>query len=527
MYKVVNVDGYLDIMRKDHLSSLASKVLANRNIEFVSKTVEKDSYEYKDMDKVVGAILKSINDKKKIVVYGDYDVDGICSVSILYRTFKLLNYDIGYYVPNRYEDGYGLNTQRVEQFYNKGYSLIICVDNGIKAFEAIELAREKGMDVIVLDHHSKDDKLPDFNYLLHPEYSNFTDYNMCGASICYFLSKALLASSDDICLTLAGIATIADVMPLVNQNKLLVKKSLDILNKFKYKAINLLNSSNVQYNENVIAMQIVPKLNSIGRMCKGNIINKLVNYLTSDDEKEIVSIASFIEKTNASRRIVTEEYFNKLDKLEYTSKIIIEKDDDMLEGINGIIAARFTNKYHLPAIVFSIDESKEYYKGSARSLNDFNIIDLLENSHYIELYGGHKGAAGLSIKKENYDLFKNELIEITKNNEYEDDVLEVIEVSEDELSYKAYLDLLKLAPFGEGNPSPVFLLKGIDISRLKKSKDNKHILCNINNDTNLVGFNLVKELNNDIINYDLIFKLEQNNLYSNKITCKCIKLEEC
>lgn len=525
MYKVLNVNGYEEIMKKYHLSSLASKVLVNKNIELVSKIEEKNSYDYKDMDKVVSAILKSISDKKKIVIYGDYDVDGICSVSILYRTFKLLNYDVGYYVPNRYEDGYGLNVNRVEQFYDKGYSLIICVDNGIKAFDAIKKAKEKRIDVIVLDHHSKEETLPNFDLYLHPEYSMFSEYNMCGASICYYVSKALLASSDDVCLALAGIATIGDVMPLVGQNKLLVKKSLDILNKFKYKSINLLNSNQKQYDENVIGMQIVPKLNSIGRMCKGTIINKLVTYLTSSDLKEIENIASFIEKTNASRRVITEEYFTKLDKKEYKDKIIVEKNDDMLEGINGIIAAHFLNKYKLPSIIFSLDESKEFYKGSARSLKSFNIIELIKKSKYVEFYGGHKGAAGLTIKKENYENFKNEIIELCKDNEYEDDVLEVIEVNSDELSYKSYLDLLKLSPFGEENPNPLFILKNINKNDMKMSKDGKHILLNINNDTNLVGFDLVKDLNNDIISYDVIFKLEPNNLYSNKITCKCIKME--
>ena len=526
MYKVLDTTGYEKLANKYHISSLAAKAMIAHSLSFTNKIKEIDCYEYEMMSQVVGIIYKSINNREKIVIYGDYDVDGICSVSILYRTFKLLNYEVGYYVPNRYEDGYGLNTKRVEQFKEKGYSLIICVDNGIKAFESIELAKKYGMTVVVLDHHQKEENLPNFDAYLHPEYSGFSNYNMCGASVCYYVSKALLNKSDDICLCLAGIATLGDVMPLIDQNKYLVNKSVEFLNKNKYKAINMLKNDNSKYDETVISMQIVPKLNAIGRIHKTSVINKLVKYLTSDNPMEIEMLANFIIESNESRKKLTEEYFSKLDKLEYTNKIIIEKDDDMLEGINGIIASRFANKYNLPSIIFSLDETKLYYKGSARSVGNFNIVELFKDNPYIELYGGHKAAAGLTIKKENYDLFYEKIISDTKDNMYEEPVLEVIEINESELSYKSYLDLLKFSPFGEGNESPLFLIKNFDISRIKTSKDKKHIIINFNNETNLIGFNLVNKIKNDIINYDLIFKLEFNNLFHNKISCKCIEVEE-
>jgi len=526
MYKILEANNYQKLMDKYNLSSLAAKVMCATNIELTAKIISKDSYNYKGMNEVVSFILKAMSDKRKIAIYGDYDVDGICAVSILYRTFQLMNYEVGYYVPNRYEDGYGLSSKIVKQMKDKGYSLIICVDNGIKAFEAIKEARTYNMDVIVLDHHTRDETLPNFNLFLHPEYSSFSEYNMCGASICYYVSTALLGEEDEKCLSLAGIATIGDVMPLIDQNKLIVSKAISYLNKFKFKAIDLLNSNKNKYDENIISMQIVPKLNSIGRMCKNNTVNKVVKYLTTDNEKELFEIASLIENTNKNRKETTDSYFKILDKNEYSNKIIVEKNDEMIEGINGIIAARFVSKYNLPTIIFSLDESKEYYKGSARSINDCNIIELLNRVGCLEAYGGHKGAAGLTLKKENYDLFKNQVIELTNENIYKEEILKVIEIEESELSYKAYLDLLKLSPFGEGNPSPLFVIKGINADRIKKSKDGKHILINFNNDSSLIGFNLVNELKSDIINYDVIFKIEANNLYSNKISCKCIKMEE-
>ena len=526
MYKILDTDGYEKLMNKYHLSSISAKVMKTHNLNFTKKILSKDPYEYNDMDKVISMILMAISEKKKIAIYGDYDVDGICSVSILYRTFKLMNYEVGYYVPNRYEDGYGLSSKIVEQMHVKGYSLIICVDNGIKAFESINLARDYGIDVIVLDHHQKEENLPDFNVYLHPEYSSFSDYNMCGASICYYVSCALLGKEDEKCLALAGIATIGDVMPLVEQNKLLVSRTLEILNKYKFKAIDLLNKDKVKYDENLLGMQIIPKLNSVGRICKRNTVNKVVKYLTSESDEELKTLSNFIEETNKKRRETTEEHFNKLDKKEYLDKIIVVKEDSMLEGINGIIAARFANKYNLPSVAFSLDETGNYYKGSMRSVCDFNIIELLKNNKYIEIYGGHKGAAGLTIKKDNYELFVKEVIEDTKDNKYEEEILEVIEINEDELSYKAYLDLLKFAPYGEGNPQPLFIIKNIDVKRIKFSKDQKHVLIDFNKDANLVGFNMGKGINKDINSYNLIFKIEENNLYHNKLSCKCIDLEE-
>ena len=525
MYRVLDTKDYTKLMKQYNITSLAAKVLAIRQITFTSKIEEKNSYNYKDMDKVVGMILKAINDHKKIAVYGDYDVDGICSVSILYRTFKLLNYNIGYYIPNRYEDGYGLSSKIVKQMKDKGYSLLICVDNGIKAFEAIEEARKLDMDVIVLDHHQKEELLPNFNLYLHPEYSNFSEYNMCGASICYYLSNALLAKEDEKCAMLAGIATIGDVMPLVDQNKLLVSKAIKYLNEKHYNAIDLLNTGSKKYDENLISMVIVPKLNSIGRICKGTVANQLVKFLTSDNEQELRSISKFIENTNNERKTITEENFVKLDKESYDSKIIIEKSDDMLEGINGIIAARFVTKYKLPSIVFSLDDKKENYKGSARSISGLNIIEILKDNNYIEAYGGHKAAAGLTVKKENFANFVKHIESQCENYVYEEEIIDVIEIDENEISYKSYQDLSKLAPFGEGNTKPLFLLKNIKDSNINKSKDGKHVLLNISKDVSLVGFGLANKLEDKYGSYNFIFKLELNNMYPNKITCMCIDLE--
>ena len=197
----------------------------------------------------------------------------------------------------------------------------------------------------------------------------------------------------------------------------------------------------------------------------------------------------------------------------------------MLEGINGIIAARFTNKYKLPSIIFSLDETKENYKGSARSIEEVNIIEILEKNNHIKQFGGHKGAAGLTVQKDEYEAFVANIEADCANYEYKEQVLEVIEIEKNELNFKAYEDLLKLAPFGEGNPKPLFLLKDCNINEINKSKDGKHILMNISKDSSLIGFNLGNSLDRSIDKYDLIFRLEVNNMYPNRISCVCISME--
>lgn len=519
-YEYFELNKYEEIAKKEKVSTLTAKAIEAYNLSNDKNLELLNPYKYEGMNEVVSYLLKVVNNKKKIMVYGDYDVDGICSVSILKRMFTLMNTNIGYYLPNRYKDGYGINEEKVKEIHKKGYEVIICIDNGINANEPIELARNLGMDVIVLDHHELMGDIPNCNHYLHPNLSNFTEYNMCASSVAFFLSIALLGYEDETCAIYAGIATLSDVMPLTSQNKLLLKNAINLLNKHKHNNLDLLVNKE-DYDENILSMQLIPKLNSVGRMINDIRVNNVIKYLFSDDANEIKYLLNFINNCNEERKNMSNAFFNNVSKEEF-KEVIIVKDDSLLEGVCGIVASRLSHNFNLPAIVFALSEDKEFYKGSARSIDSINIVEALSKLDYLVSFGGHKKAAGITIHREDFDKFKSDLFNIIKNQEKEEIVNKVILLDKDELTYKSYIELLKYGPFGEGNPYPVFAIENIDKSLVGFSKDQKHLIIKLNGDVSLLAFNLACQYQEKYNNYRSIFTLDKNNLLKNKLSCKCI-----
>lgn len=522
-YTYYNNVNYKEISKKENVSILVAKAIEAYNLSLDKDTQLANPYDYSNMNELVGYLHKAIFAKKKIVVYGDYDVDGICSVSILKRMFDLLGLEIGYYIPNRYKDGYGLNNTKVQEIALKNYDIIICIDNGINAKEAINLAKSKNMDVIVLDHHELIDDLPNCDYYLHPIISNFSTYNMCASSVAYYLSIAMLAQNDDKCAILAGIATLSDVMPLIGQNKLLVKNALKLLNKHIYKNLDLLIDDK-EYNESILTMSLIPKLNSVGRIVKDNKANLLIKFLLESDENTLMKYVKFILECNKTRKDISEHFFNELN-IDFNKKIIIVKDDALIEGVCGIIASRLANSYDVPAICFARSEDGNYYKGSARSVEGINIVEMLSKLDYLVNFGGHEKAAGLTISVEDYQRFSIDMEKLISLHQKKESSKEVILIEENELGYKEYLELLKYGPFGEANPYPIFALSAISKDKVTFSKDKKHLIIKLNNDVTLLGFNLANKYEEKYNNYEAIFTLDKNNLLKNKLSCKCIEIK--
>jgi len=519
-YEVFKLNKYPEIAKKEKVSTLTAKAIEAYNLSSDKNIKLANPYSYKNMDKVVSYLLKAINDKKKIVVYGDYDVDGICSISILKRMFSLLETNIGYYMPNRYKDGYGINESKVWEIIEKKYDIIICIDNGINAFEAIKKARENGIDVLVFDHHELVDELPPCNYYLHPNLSEFSEYNMCASSIAYYLSNALLGYNDELCAVFAGIATLSDVMPLVGQNKLLVKNAIRLLNKNKYENLDAL-VENKEYDENILTMQLIPKLNSVGRIINDVRVNNVIKYIFSQDKYERNILLEFINQCNEKRKKISNEFYSEVIN-ESFSNCVVTKSDTLIEGVCGIVASRLSSGLKVPSIVFALSEDKEFYKGSARSSDDIDIVSCLSKIDYLVNYGGHKKAAGLTIKCEDFDKFKTDLIRIIDKEIKEEVIVNAVLVDSKEITYKSYLELLKFAPFGEGNPYPIFMLENIEKEKVKFSKDKRHLIIKLNEDVTLMGFNLASEYDEKYNNYRCIFTLDKNNLFKNKLSCKCI-----
>lgn len=520
-YEYYENKNYKDIAKRNTVSLLVAKAIEAYNLSLDKEDIL-SPYEYSGMQELVGYLLKAIQEKKKIVIYGDYDVDGICSVSILKRMFQLQNLEVGYYIPNRYKDGYGLNTLKVEEIAKKNYDIIICIDNGINANEAVSLAKSKGIDVIILDHHELISNLPNCDYYLHPKLSNFSDYNMCASSIAYYLSQAILGESDDKCAILAGIATLSDVMPLIKQNKLLVKNAINLLNKHKYKNLDLL-VDNSEYNELVLTMTLIPKLNSVGRIINGTQVNSVIKFLFENDEKRMIEYSKFIFDCNEKRKTISNEFFQKTDSSSFKD-IIIVKDDILLEGVCGIIASRFVNTYNLPAIVFAKSEDGTFYKGSARSIEGINIVEALNKLDYLVNFGGHDKAAGITLNIADFDKFKKDMKNIVSNMEKPEIIKKAILLNEEEITYKSYTELLKYGPFGEGNPYPLFALNNISKDKISFSKDKKHLIIKLNEEVTLLGFNLANKYQEKYNKYEAFFTLDKNNLIKNKLSCKCNEL---
>ena len=455
---------------------------------------------FEGMEKATNIINEAMNNNDKIVIYGDYDCDGIMSTSIMVKCFNILNYRVGYYVPSRYIDGYGLNEKRVQDFYDKGYKLIITVDNGIAQFAATKKAYELGMKVIVTDHHEQQETLPEAEVILHPIISNYGDVVCCGAYVAFMLASSLLNKCDKYLLSLASIATISDMMPLKKYNRDIVRLGIYYMNQYHYYPISLL-ADNSTIDENVIGLKIAPKINAVGRMIETTSINSLIEYFVSDNKERIDTIYNFINETNEKRKLLTKSTADTLEIEDNVHSIIFTSDSK--EGIIGLIANALMNKYNLPSIVLTKDHiNPNIYKGSARSKKGLAINKfLLENKDILLTSGGHEQAGGLSLEEVNIDELKKRFEEYATKNPFEAEKEDYIDISITDINKDNYNFIRSLSPFGEGFKLPLLKISNIKVSNLAYSKSKLHILYPLSVNQKIIGFNYSKEL---LDNYDYI-----------------------
>jgi len=445
---------------------------------------------FEHIERIKTRILEAIERQEKIIVYGDYDCDGVMSTSIVVATFNKLNYPISYKLPSRYQDGYGLTVAAVENLAEQGINLIITVDNGISQIEAVKRASQLGIDVIITDHHELLGELPKAYAIMHPILSGYGDIVACGAYVALMLSHALLGYLDDYLLTLAGIATISDMMPLVGYNRDVVRLALLNINKDKY--INLMKLAEVnEITETVIAMKIAPKINAVGRMMMGSELNILVEYMITDDLRRINDIYTWIYEVNESRKETMKEATANVEdiNLDEPSIILITKEN---EGMLGLLAARFVGAYTKPSIVFTYDSNDPtLLKGSARSRKGFNIGKAFSDLSDLMLkFGGHELAGGCTIRKADFEKFKKRFNELAATYLFEEQVERVIDIDKNELTWVNYSLYRKLAPYGQGFELPLFRIKQQLTSELSYSRDGKHIISTIFNGIKIVAFNV-------------------------------------
>lgn len=506
------------IAKEHNISELLSAILVNRNITdkkdidvFLNPT-RKDfhnPYLMPDMEQAVDRILMAIDKKEKVIIYGDYDVDGITSITVIKKFLKERGLDVGYYIPNRLDEGYGLNKEAVEKIANEGYALIITVDCGISGIEEIKYAYEKGMEVIVTDHHEPLEELPQCVAVIDCKRKDnkYPFKNLAGCGVVFKLTQAIsqklnldekeyLKYLDIVC-----VGTISDIVPLVDENRVIAKLGLKLVEQTRNPGLKalLVASGYKEVNSNTVSFGIAPRINACGRMGKEEEALKL--FLT-ENIVEAGNITDKLNKYNRERQEIEKRIFEEaLSKIEKQhldqNNVIVVGSENWHHGVIGIVASKITELYFKPSILICFEGNEG--KGSGRSIPGFDLHEALcESSEYLEKYGGHEMAVGLSLKKENFQKFADKFEEIAKKAHTEE-IESVINIDEEitlkDVNIETVESLKALEPFGEANKLPVFIYKNLKIDSIRALSEGKHLKLTLkdgNTIINGIGFNMGK-----------------------------------
>lgn len=374
-----------------------------------------DPFKMHDMQKVVDRLKKAIDLEEKILVYGDYDVDGITATYIMYKTLQDLGALVYYQIPSRFDNGYGLSEEKALEIINDDFEVVITVDNGIKSHLEADLFLKNQVDLIITDHHEREVNLPKAFAIVHTELSDYPFKPLAGVGVAFKLSQALIGEKALELVDIASLGTIADMMPLIDENRAIVNLGLSKLAKTKNiglkKLIQFLNLTLPSISD--VQFKIAPRLNACGRMESAHLA---VELLLSESEREANQILKKIEDLNNTRKKIT-SYLHELSnsKIDKTSHANIVSSKEMHEGIIGIVASKIANQTNKVTVV--LKETKTTFKGSIRSYQNFDLIEALKKlSPYLIKFGGHQNAAGLEMKKENYEAFKKGFLDLVPKN---------------------------------------------------------------------------------------------------------------
>lgn len=488
-------------------------------------------FEMKDMDKAVQRILQAIENQENILIYGDYDVDGTTAVSLFYLYLSELYNNVTYYVPDRYKEGYGVSFQGINYASDNNISLIITLDCGIKAIDKVDYAKEKGIDVIVCDHHTPSSELPKAVAILNPKQKDcsYPYDELCGCGIAFKLAQAInivLERPESFVfkyLDLVAIAIAADIVPVMGENRILLAQGLSLINqKPSIPVRKLLQTAKQPYTTTDLVFVVAPRINAAGRIAHANLV---IELLTQKQEKEIISKAYEVEYLNDKRKRLDEEITQEalvqiVENQEENKKTTVVFQPFWHKGVIGIVASRLIENYYRPTLVFTKNEDK--LVASARSVSGFNIYNALEAcQEYLEQFGGHKYAAGLTIKEENYNKFKK-AFELIVSQTIDKELLEQrinidLEIKLEDVSSIFFETLKRFAPFGPENMTPVFLSKGVKAKEFRTVGDGSHlriVLTNIEETVSFVaiGFGLAdkKTILEKGQPFDIVYQLEEN-----------------
>ena len=499
-----------------------------------------DPYLMKDMEKAIVRINNASSEK--IMILGDYDVDGTTSTSLLFIYFSHRNYDLLYYIPDRYKEGYGVSLESIDYAKDNNISLIITVDCGIKAVNQVEYANSNGIDIIICDHHLPDTKVPEAYAVLNPKQSDCTYpfKDLCGCGIAYKLITAHNLKSENklnirSLLDFVALATVSDMMPLIDENRVMIFHGLkEINNNPRLGLRNFLKSNNNQVDESNISFNIGPRINAAGRMKNGKII---VDLLVEEDANKVMSLSNEVEFLNSKRRTIEKDVFEdvvqKIDQSKYSN---IFYGQNWSTGVLGIVASRAIEKSYKPTIILT-DFNENLLTGSVRSVSGFNVYDaLVKCEKYLHQFGGHKFAAGLKIEKSKLDLFSQNFEKVVKESVggimFERKHKYDLEVSFSDLTIENVKIISRMSPFGLENRRPVFRTNNCTITedlkfigkelQIVKSKIQDSLL----NKLPFICFDKKDELVNLKSKFDILYTLGINK-YSGKEEIEIILKQIC
>lgn len=539
-----NVDNeFVSTLSKElNISPILSSMLIKRDIKTFdqAKTFFRPNFEMlhdpflmKDMSIAVERIQKAVEKKESIMIFGDYDVDGTSSVALLSLYLESLGLCVTKYLPDRKNEGYGISINAIDNALKKKQKLIIALDCGIKAHKQVEYAKKKGIEFIICDHHNTEKNIPKALAVLNPKRKDcgYPYKELCGCGVGFKLVQAIESrhSNDNQIinyLDLVALAIAADVVPLTGENRVLAFIGLQIINSNPKLGIHCLLKKNIkkEYTISDLMYYVGPRINAAGRIKHASLALEL---LMCNEINSAEKLALEIDELNTSRREIEKDITNQaIDQVENSSKklnSIVVFDSDWNKGVIGIVASRLVDKYYKPSVVFC-ESSEGFLTASARSIKGLDLYSVISQcKEYIDQFGGHKYAAGLTIKKENLEGFKKRFENIVSqtidNNVFEQELLIESKINLSEITPKFFRILKQFEPFGPGNKSPVFLSENLKINGkpLELGKEKEHIKLNLTQDNKTsyssIGFWFSNKFNNleNKENFSAVFNIDENN----------------
>lgn len=505
-----------ELQEKYKLNRLLSTLLTNRGIieeaeitKFLNpkRSDFYDPFGMPDMEKAVERILKAIENKEQIIIYGDYDVDGITSVTVLKSFLEERGIQVNVYIPNRLNEGYGLNKTAVEEIVKQGNKLMITVDCGITAVDEVEYAKTFGIETIVTDHHEPAEELPKAIAVVDAKRKDnkYECRNLAGVGVVFKLIQALsiklgldqkeyLKYLDIVC-----VGTISDIVPLTDENRVIVKLGLKLVEQTKNLGLKeiLQSCGYSKINSTTISFGVAPRINACGRMGHQE---EALNLLLSKDGNEVKELTQKINEYNKTRQEIEKNIYNEaVEQIEKegldTKNTIVVSGKGWHHGVIGIVSSKITELYFKPSILLCEEDGE--CKGSGRSIPGFDLHEaLMECNDTIDKFGGHAMAVGININKEKVEEFKEEFEEIAKEKEV-DKIIPILnldaEIKLDDVNKEMVDSLKELEPFGEDNKMPIFAFRNLKIDSIRSLSDGKHLRLSVKDNKNIInaiGFNM-------------------------------------